>query len=218
MGLQNRRIEHSLPRSERCAKNPRERTSSGWTPRAFRSRTDPSRSDGRARRARSPDRKINPLDNPPGGPHAAHLCFTCSEASDSGALRVLSGGPRLPDHLHQHAPGLVAALYFSQEGRTPAMNTVTSLQPEVESEAIHCSHRGLVGDRARRAACWAARDDILDHSRANGNLDGWTALPTGVCRNEKLRIRLQRHRNVGVLDRRQRHRPERQVERGSENP
>jgi hypothetical protein len=34
------------------------------------------------------------------------------------------GGSRLPDHLHQHAPGLLAILYFSQESHAASVNTV----------------------------------------------------------------------------------------------
>ena len=67
----------------------------------------------------------------------------------SAALPLRGSGPRLPDHLHQHAPGIVAARYLSQEGHAPAINPLTRLQPQVEPEAIHGGHRSLVGGLAR---------------------------------------------------------------------
>ena len=45
--------------------------------------------------------------------------------------------------------GIVAARYLSQEGHAPAIDPLPSLQPQVEPEAIHGSHRSLVGVLAR---------------------------------------------------------------------
>ena len=54
-------------------------------------------------------------------------------------------GSRLPDHLYQHAMGVVAIRNLSQESHTLAIHPVTRLQPEVESEAIHGRYRRFVG-------------------------------------------------------------------------